>query len=222
MYFIKTDQAGIGELDLADQIKRELLSGKKVLWIISGGSNIPRTVSILQILNQISLDNLTIMLGDERYGEIGHQDSNAHQLDLDGFDPMGARFIPVLINESLSNTLESFKKTFEDEVKESDFIIAQLGMGADGHISGILPGSEAVSSKEYAVSYAADDFTRISLTKKALLQVDTVFVFATGKDKLEALTNLQTRDLSPEIQPAQILKAIKHVYIYNDQVGDME
>jgi 6-phosphogluconolactonase/glucosamine-6-phosphate isomerase/deaminase len=219
MYFIKTDEITSGEVDLAEQINQHLLADKKVLWIISGGSNIPKTVSIMQLLAQSNLGLLTIILGDERFGSVGHTDSNAQQLENAGFNSGKAKFIPILIDESINHTVKTFNDSFRELAKNSDFIIAQLGIGEDGHISGILAGSPAINSNDFVVSYSGKDFTRITLTAKSFQLVDTAFVFAWGESKQKALKNLR-HTIRVDIQPAQLLKTIKNVFVYNDQIGD--
>jgi len=51
-----------------------------VLWLVPGGSNIPIAVEAMDMIRKemsgLSLKYLTITLSDERYGSVGHKDSN--------------------------------------------------------------------------------------------------------------------------------------------------
>ncbi len=220
MHFMKTPDAANGEVDLAEEIRKALFADQKVLWLLTGGSSIPASVVVMQRLREAPLHNLTMMFGDERYGQVGHPDSNAQQLLDNGFNEEAASFIPTLENKSISETVFDFSKAFKKASSEADYIIGMFGLGTDGHIAGILPGSPAVDSQDLVVSYQGGGFTRITLTPKALSQVNIAYVFAFGETKLEPLTNLRDKDLSLEEMPAQLLKQLPDVYVYNDQIGD--
>jgi 6-phosphogluconolactonase/glucosamine-6-phosphate isomerase/deaminase len=89
-------------------------------------------------------------------------------------------------------------------------------MGVDGHVAGILPNSPAVLENDELVAYyKASPFERITLSFKALRQLDVAYLIAFGEDKKTALVKLKT-NLSLNEQPAQILKSIKEAYVYSD------
>jgi 6-phosphogluconolactonase/glucosamine-6-phosphate isomerase/deaminase len=161
------------------------------------------------------------MPADERYGQLGHKDSNLEQLYAAKFDTGSAKILPILTDEtdSLEIAVKHYEVTFESAVKDADFIIAQLGIGANGHIAGIQPGSPALTSKELIAGFSWDDYERLTLTAKALEKINVIYVLAYGEDKKDQLTKLMNEDLDPNLQPAQILKQMSDVYIYNDQLG---
>jgi len=220
MHFVKTADPSTGEVDLAEEIRKSLFSGHKVLWLVSGGSNIPTSVTVMQQLGDAPLQNLTIMLGDERYGQVGHSDSNAQQLAEAGFDPREAQFIPVLENSPLSETVANYAKHYDVVSASSDNIIGQFGIGTNSHILGILPDSPALKSPDLVTAYRGSDYTRITLTFRALKRLTAAYVFAWGKDKYKDLKELRDKDLPPSKKPSQLLKQLSEVYIYNDQIGD--
>jgi 6-phosphogluconolactonase/glucosamine-6-phosphate isomerase/deaminase len=218
MQFIKAE-ATVGEAKLSESISHYLSQNVAVLWLISGGSNIPIVVQTMAKVNRERSHLLTVMLADERYGEKDNPDSNAYQLKMAGFDPKKARFVPVLSGRSLEETTDQYSEIVEKECASHKVIIGQLGIGADGHTAGILPHSPAANETQKLVtSYRADDYTRITVTFPVLRLITTAFVFAYGPTKQPALRKLQTEVLSPDVQPAQILKAIASTYIYNDEL----
>ena len=112
---------------------------KKVLFFVAGGSAIPIAVKIAEILNNSSsnnLKNLTVTLTDERYGDIGHTDSNYFQLFEKGFNLRDAKIIPVLIGEDKDTTVQKFNEILKNELDLSDYKIGLFGIGTDGHIQG--------------------------------------------------------------------------------------
>ncbi|HEX8182139.1 MAG TPA: 6-phosphogluconolactonase [Candidatus Saccharimonadales bacterium] len=219
MKFVRVHQLADGVEPLRDRLLKELADGKRVVWLVPGGSNIPLTVAVMAQLPDELTAGLTILLTDERFGPVGHPDSNAHQLDETGFLPKQATVVPVLRdNLSLPETIAHYAAAFTQATGSADVIIGQFGMGADGHIAGILPGSVAVRSADMAAGYVAPNFTRITLTPNALRQLTAAYVFAFGSDKRLAMQRLQAETLSLDEQPAQIIKHIPDSYVYNDQI----
>jgi 6-phosphogluconolactonase/glucosamine-6-phosphate isomerase/deaminase len=197
-----------------------LAAGEHVLWLVSGGSNIATSVAIMAELGRdlpAALPRLTVMLTDERFGPVGHPDSNWQQLSAAGFNFEKVLAIPVLSGLPLEVTIERYGQEIAKNFSEADIIIAQFGIGADGHIAGVLPRSPAVESSALVVGYTADPFIRITLTPTALGQVDVAFALAFGESKKAALANLQNHDASLTAEPCQILKQLPEAYLFTDQ-----
>ena len=198
------------------------LQQKKVLWLVSGGSNVTPTIQIIKNIPESLTANLTIMLADERYGEVGHKDSNWALLLDAGLAGNGAHILPVLHEGlNLEETSSAYNKTAGEALASNDFILALLGIGSDGHIAGILPGSVATEGQDQLViGYQSQPFQRITLTFEALRKVDADYSLCFGDSKKEALLALRDQDLSLDEQPAQILKQLPESYIYTDQLRE--
>lgn len=208
-----------GAEPLADRLTHELAGGKRVLWLVPGGSNIALSTEVSRRLPPALTANLTIMLTDERYGAVGHKDSNTVQLELAGFDPQLATMHAVLQpGLSLDDTVTRYARDYAEAVRTHDTIIGQFGMGPDGHLAGMLPHSAAVRAADLAYGYDAPGFTRITLTPPAIQHVLVAYLFAFGTEKIEALNNLHDKNLSLDEQPTQLLKQIPESYVYNDQI----
>jgi 6-phosphogluconolactonase/glucosamine-6-phosphate isomerase/deaminase len=172
-------------------------------------------------LNPGNLHNLTIALTDERYGYPGHKDSNYYQLAQSGFNFQNVEFADLLAGKDFDETVAESALKMSDLFARHTTIIGFFGMGADGHIAGILPNSPAaVNDEEWMIGYDSPPFKRFTLTPFALSNIQTAYVGAFGQEKLEALTNLQNKMLPIAEQPAQILRHIPEVYIYNNQIGE--
>jgi 6-phosphogluconolactonase/glucosamine-6-phosphate isomerase/deaminase len=221
MQFIRTSDILTAATVLEQRLITELTAGKKVLWLVSGGSNIGASVSVMANIPSDLQPQLTIMLIDERFGAIGHPNSNFEQLMQAGFNEGEATLIPVLrLDLTLEQTAEAYNEVIELEFGKADIIISQLGIGADGHISGILPDSPAsIIANQLVTAYTSEPYQRITTTFSALQAITADYSFVFGADKKAALQDLQT-DLSLTAQPSQILKQIPEAYIYNDQLGD--
>ena len=206
------------EAALRSYLQTALDQNKKVLWLISGGSNIVITADILRQLH--GTQNLTIAQVDERYGPVGHPDSNWQQL-LDSGTPLdGITLVPILQNPlgSMHQAAADYEAKLQKLLKTADISIAQLGMGTDGHIAGILPGTESVQAAGLVTSYQTEQFDRITLTFNGLDQVQELWLFAYGQDKKPQLEALQNQELRLSEQPAQYLKRHPRVVVYNDSI----
>lgn len=206
---------------LAEHLQKSLQSGKRVLWFVSGGSNIQASVQVMNKLTDEPTENLAIFLIDERFGAPGHKDSNYKQFQDAGFQHKQASFIPVLVEGlNLQETSQRYSELLERALDHADIVIGQIGIGADGHIAGILPHTSATAASGLVISYEHPTHTRITATFDAIRRIDCDFSFVFGKDKYEALYRLKTEDLPLQEQPSQILKELKEVHIYNDQIGE--
>ena len=220
MKFILCDDWDKAILDLGARLQSELQKGRKVLWLTSGGSNIQATVRIMQAIPGELSRNLTIMPNDERYGPDGHHDSNWQQLIDEGIDFKSARAIPVLRGQGFDETRRSWEQDVAQTLKENDVILLHLGMGPDGHVSGILPGSPAVEASGLVCAYESDPYQRLTMTFEALKSADVTYLFAFGEAKKPQLETLRDKEVTLAEQPGQVLKQMNEVYVYNDQIGE--
>jgi 6-phosphogluconolactonase/glucosamine-6-phosphate isomerase/deaminase len=220
MKFILSDVHG-AEQALLQRLLSELNKKKSVLWLLSGGSNIAPAIRIMDKIPGELSSSLTLALIDERYGAVGHPGSNWQQLKDAGFNHKNAHTIMCLeTGLSHQQTALRYRQNIAAAFLESDVSIGLLGMGADGHIAGILPYSAAVQSTDLVAAYSGLDHERITLTFPALQKLSAIYTFAFGATKQEALMQLRDESLDIETQPAQFLKRHPDAYLYNDQIGD--
>lgn len=209
-------------------IDNQLQSGKRVLWLVAGGSAIQVVLLVSKLLNgNTSLDKLTVTLTDERYGKAGHTDSNWQQLKEAGFQLPGAHLIPILQNESLEATGQIFTDKLHELFQNTDYRLGLFGIGPDGHTAGILPGSPSVTDTELAAAYYDDNYpgeeipgvmrgiSRITIASSAIARLDEAIVYAMGEAKWPQLKRLaDTIDIAD--QPAQALKQVPMLTIFTD------
>ncbi len=219
MEYIKSKDFNQGAEDLATDITLALRDGKKVLWILTGGSTIPSSVVALNLIKEgvNDLSNLTVTLTDERYGEVGHPDSSWQKLIDAGFDFDSLNQVPVLTGLRFSETARDFESKIEDLFSDNDLIIAQFGVGSDIHIAGIIPNSEATREVGLVSSYATFDFNRITLSFEAIKRIDRAYVFIFGPSKEGVVEELKSSKESLANKPANILKDIALVKVYYDR-----
>jgi len=205
---------------VASVILNQLKSGKNVLFFATGGSSVYVGAKITRILKESPdkslMKNLVVTLTDERYGPVGHSDSNWQQLLDKGFDLPQAKLIPVLTGDDKEVTIKNFNKILNEELTIEVYKIGLFGVGKDGHTAGILPESVAIGSRDLACIYDTQAFSRITITPKTIERLDEAVVWAQGKDKWPVVESLLKENISITKQPAQILKKVPLLTIFSD------
>jgi 6-phosphogluconolactonase/glucosamine-6-phosphate isomerase/deaminase len=206
-------------LFIATSVIDKLKLGKHVLLFMTGGSSVAVGVKVAKFLRENTdeklIGNLAITLTDERYGVVGHSDSNWQQLIDRGFDLPKAKLIPVLIGADKKITTQKFNEELNEEFMREGYKIGMFGIGADGHTAGVLPNSDAISSSDFAFSYDTPTFSRITITPKAIEKLDEAVVWVQGEDKWPILKDLE-KDIDIKKQPAQILKKVPLLKIFTN------
>lgn len=165
-----------------------------------------------------------IAMLDERYS-FHHQFSNEVMIREAGLaefaEKEGIGFYPILkYGVARDETAKMYDTTVRHLFNSFPKRIGVLGVGTDGHIAG-LPAGFALESENYAEEY--DNFPmgpneRITLSFKAISELDYVVVLAFGDEKLEPLKKMFEKGSTKEI-PARFLeqKLSKKTVLITDQ-----
>lgn len=217
--FYKISSAAQASDYLAADINRHLLKGA-VIWLLSGGSSIPVEAAASRKLSG-NLSNLTVTLADERFGPLGHPDSNWLQLKKAGFKAAGAKLQPVLSGANFEDTISRYNRILNEALVSNGYKIGVLGVGPDNHIAGIKPRSPAAAAQSLAIGYKWEDYARLTMTFAAIEKLDCAIVYMVGEAKRQAIENLKLNNTGLNEQPSQILKRVKRVIILNDQYDSL-
>jgi 6-phosphogluconolactonase len=89
------------------------------------------------------------------------------------------------------------------------FNFALLGLGPDGHIASLFPGSPQLEERERLVTSGPaglEPFVdRVTLTLPALLSAEVIVFLVTGADKAEAVRRAFREPITPDV-PASLLR----------------
>jgi 6-phosphogluconolactonase/glucosamine-6-phosphate isomerase/deaminase len=203
---------------IADIITKKLAIGEHVLWFATGGSSITVSALAASQIKNVDHSKLTVMMTDERYGPVGHKDSNWQQLIEKGFSLPQATLIPLLDGGTIEETTLNFGQKVEMELNKHSYKIGQFGIGADGHTCGIIPNTVAADEKleEFSIFHKTPTFDRITITPKTILKLDEGVVFMQGQEKWHVVDDLISKELGIPEQPAQVLKKIPKLTIFTD------
>jgi len=217
----------------SEQINKALddFNNKNILFLVSGGS-------AFDILKGVSLDSLnekmTIAVLDERYDKT-NKNNNFSQLKKTDFYKnalsKSCEFIDTSVKED--QTEEELADFFNDKLKDwrnknpQGKILATLGVGKDGHTSGIMPFvgdesgfNELFEGDRFVVFYDAsgknEHTKRVTTSNTFLRLIDEVVVYLVGSEKKEAFKHLQ-ENVKVSDMPAKIILDLKGtVYVDNN------
>ena len=204
---------------LYEHIATNLAQGKRVLWLIPGGSAIPIAQAVIRQLANIDVSKLAITLTDERYVSVGHADEN-WKVIMKGAPALdGTKLVPVNTGKSMKETTKAYAQNIQKLLDWADVCIGFFGIGPDGHTAGILPLSPAATSTLLVASYDAGNFKRITITPLAIKRLNLAVAYAVGPEKAPVLEKLD-QSIDIPTMPSQALKTAKQTIIFNDYRGD--
>jgi 6-phosphogluconolactonase len=221
--FVKTSSISKPVDYLRQTISGHLNAGENVLWLCAGGSVAKIAANLSHKFTGNNIDKLYVSLTDERFVRAGDADSNWQQMVSSGFKIPDAKLYPVLDNSTLQETTDKYDRQLKKLFLLADYKIALFGMGADGHIAALFPNFPQLrEDKLYAVSLNNSPKpppNRITMTFEAIKNLDEAVIFAAGDEKLPALEKLQQQASAEEL-PAQFLKKLPKLTIFNDRIGE--
>lgn len=189
----------------------------RVLWLVSGGSGMKVATEVSKEIIPDFDDQLAIGLIDERFGPVGHADSNWQQLQDLGFLFGDALQIPVLGADSLDAAREDYESRLAEALDKADCVVALMGIGVDGHTGGIKPMTESEFEPfldgRLVHAFKGADFERVTVTPDVIRKLDRIVVYAVGEDKQPILEDLREKELPLHEQPAQVLRECADVDI---------
>lgn len=234
-YFKSTDPERL--VRMASEKLNEVLgdykkSATSVLLLLSGGS-------ALKLIEGIDVSNLgpqtTVTVLDERYSQDPEINNFAKIASSEFYakaKEQGAHFIDtrVVENETQDDLTRRFNSALGEWMQRNPNgkIVATVGMGPDGHVSGIMPFPEdperfakLFEGEELVAGYDATDKNeypeRVTTTMTFLRKIDQAIVFISGKSKREAWRKFRSESGSLAQTPARVLREMSgNVFIFTD------
>lgn len=187
-----------------DIISSQLSRKNNVTWLLAGGSAINIYREMLDLIKlDLDFSRLSISLGDERYSKNpAHKDATwpiFEKLELFvELKKLGANIFQILSGKSIEKDADRFNNFLKDRLRDSDFILCNLGVGTDSHTAGILPMDdkelfeETYPENRLAVGHKHGGVhpKRITVTPGFLKKANKITVFMIGSDKKPVLKEL--------------------------------
>lgn len=179
---------------IAEQLEELLASQDIVHLAITGGTV---GTDVLAALSEktlgLNLEGLHVWWIDERFVPSTNTDRNELQardawLDASKIPAFNIHPFPSSDAYSIDSAAQAFSKEISDRKPEFDLIL--LGMGEDGHIASLFPGSIAESVGEWVVIERHSPKApseRLSLSMKAINSAKEIMFLVSGGEKADAL-----------------------------------
>lgn len=215
--------------ELCKVLSNAIAARGKASFVLSGGKT-PRPLYTMlagEFRETIDWSKIDFFWGDERYVPPEHEASNF------GF-ARGALLQPLNISPDRihrmptesgdpANAALSYERHLQEYFGSSEcsFDLLLLGMGADGHVASLFPGSPALQEKNRLVvvtNAPATPVTRLSLTFRALNAASTVMILVAGSEKREILTWIE-RSEHRKTFPISRVTARNRLLWYVDQAA---
>ena len=164
---------------------------------LSGGET-PRFAYSIMSETFNNLSQTIIWTVDDRWVDASDELSNQNLIN-NYFEQSQAEVLKFdFSGDSPQLDAEIYEKKIKDAI--SNFNVAILGLGQDGHIASLFPNSEATMNKESL--YVANEVNiktkwRVTATFKLLAKIDKIFILATGENKKDILKSVNADNNLP-------------------------
>jgi 6-phosphogluconolactonase len=223
--------------DLADRVAiwlatRVALAPSRLALNLSGGATPKGVYELLggeDLGARVDWRKVHLFWGDERFVPSDHQDSNFHMAweAMIRHVPIPAEQVHRIPTEAGSpekaaalyaETLQDFYGARTLDPSRPLFDVTLLGLGTDGHVASLFPGSAALDERAaWATSVVGvKPDPRISLTYPALESSDAILFLVSGAGKRDSLARLLANDPS---LPASRLAARGSIRILADRAA---
>ncbi len=184
--------------DAIDRAVRSVLNEKRTCSLmLTGGRSAALVYAEWASSGRFPPQGTILFFGDERCVEPDHGDSN-YGLTVRTLFPNGLpREIEIHRMEGERNDLEIAARDYEARFPRTIDILL-LGLGSDGHIASLFPGSSAFSKTDRLVVPVTDSsgtHNRLTITPAVVNSARNIFLLAPGEEKGLVLARaLQTED----------------------------
>ena len=157
---------------------------------------------------------LHIWWSDERFVERGSSDHNCAPMHQ-----MVSNKNLNIHNVPASNEVASIEEAVEDyltQLGENFMDLTILGLGPDGHVASLFPGSDHLDRLEKVIAISDSPkppAVRATFTMSMINSSTLVWIIASGASKAEAVTKIIEGDLSI---PASYVRAVDHTRLIVD------
>ena len=224
----------------ADALARAVAARGRAHFVTTGGStpaSIYRALSASPLREQMPWEWTHVWWGDERFVPREHELSNVKPLDdallRDGAAPLPrANIHPFPVSRTLAAgqdeawcAAELAGELHAAAVPTAEswpvFDLVLLGVGSDGHILSVFPGSAAFDSEAWALAIPAPQHIephvpRVTLNPAIVTVAREVLVVAHGEGKAEILRRILHGPVDPTALPAQLARRDRATWIVDE------
>ncbi len=225
------DAARLAAEQIAGSLAAAVAARGRADWATTGGSAAPaiyRHLTAAPLRDVVPWSEVHVWWGDDRYVPRDHPLSNVKPLDdilldaehgvaipLEHLHPfrtgesIGAGWDAAWTADALANELRTADLPTAQGLPVLDLIV--VGIGSDGHLLSVFPGSEAFDSSALALAIPAPTHIephvqRVTLNPALLGVAGEVLAVATGAGKAAILAEVFGAEIDPRRLPAQLAR----------------
>ncbi len=226
---------------IAETLRASVAARGRADWATTGGSTAPaiyRNLSDPPLRDVVPWPDVHIWWGDDRFVPRDHPLSNVKPLDdilldpehgvqvpLDHLHPfrttesIGAGWDPAWTADVLANELAAAGLATQDGWPVLDLVV--VGIGGDGHLLSVFPGSVAFDAAEWALAIPAPTHIephvgRVTLNPAVLGAAREVLAVVTGAGKADVLADIFGPLHDPRRWPAQLVRRVGATWIVDE------
>lgn len=207
----------------AEQAQKAVAARGRFTVLLAGGETPHLTYQTLAqepYRSSVPWGDIHFFWGDERCVPPDDPRSNAllaHTALLSHVPVRTKQIHPIHCNGSVQHAADAYGIELVDFFNGQPpcFDLAFLGLGDDGHIASLLPGSTSLQEKLRWTAVAKrpeENFSRVTLTAPIINQARLVVFLVTGSGKAQVLQTILKSSTQAPIYPAQLI---------NPQSGDL-
>lgn len=159
---------------------------------------------------EVDWTRVSIWFGDERFVAADSPDRNAVQARRAFLDAVGATQVHEAPSTEEVADLDEAAARYGETIREhgaGGFDVLMLGIGPDGHVASLFPGHQALGATD-AIAVGVRHSPkpppeRVSLTFEAMARAESVWFFASGEGKAEAVARALADDGTVDETPAR-------------------
>jgi 6-phosphogluconolactonase len=183
---------------------------------LSGGTTARQCYELLAVTD-VDWSEVDIFFGDERWVPVDHPDSNEGMARLVFVDKVVPRAVHSMrcAGETIDEAADAYDRLVR---RHGPVSLVHLGLGPDGHMASLFPGSPALQERQRLVVATGDDahpHPRLTFTFPAINQSPLVVFTVAGKEKRRALTRVK----AGENVPAARVAATRVVWLVDEAAG---
>ena len=191
----------------------DAVSARTRFTIALSGGGTPQSLYRLlasDFREQIPWDRIQLFWSDERYVAPDHPDSNVGMLRKELIDRVPIPEANVHAPRTDLDDAEEAARLYEDDVRRSlgpelrfDWML--LGLGADGHVASLFPGSAAAAERDRLVVAVSDSpkppRVRLTMTPALINLSRDIHMLVAGASKRNALERLAKGQSATWLRP---------------------
>ncbi len=193
---------------------------EKFTVCLSGGKTPQPLYQLLatpEYSDQINWKKCHVFFGDERCVPDTHDDSNygmIYDTLLKKVNIPKSQVYKMDGSKTPRQAAQAYTQVFQVffGATKPFFDLAYLGMGTDGHIASMFPGTDAirmVRKRVREVKMGKGKPWRLTLTSSMFNRSKAVVLLVAGKKKADVLKEVLEGEYNPEVLPAQVLRNAK-------------